>query len=66
MPSSARSIKAKRQSSAEANRLHLVLPKPRNPLVALAAARKAGEHKTSAKTERQQQARQMRDQLKGL
>ena len=39
---------------------------PRNPLVAAAKMRRAGSHRPSQKSERQQQARALRQQLKKI
>jgi hypothetical protein len=58
MSSSARSLKSQR--------LVLTAPKPRNPLVALAAQRKAGSHRDGAKTQRQKDAKSVRAEIKAL
>jgi hypothetical protein len=43
--------------------LHIVAPKPRNPLVAPAQRRKAGEHRKSGKAERALQKVRLRYQI---
>jgi hypothetical protein len=45
-------------------KLHVTPPKPRNPLVAHAAQRKAGSHRKSKSAERQQQKQALRKELK--
>jgi hypothetical protein len=47
-------------------KLRVTAPKPRNPLVAPAARRRAGSHRKSAASERQAQDRQLKKQLKDL
>ena len=46
----------------------LIVPtlKPRNPLVAAVKLRRAGSHRPSQKAERQQQGRELRQQLKKI
>ena len=53
-------------SSARKMKLRLTAPKPRNPLVAAAAQRKAGEHRKSRSAERQAQKAQLKKTLKDL
>ena len=43
--------------------LKVVAPKPRNPLVAPAQRRKAGEHRKSAKAERARQKANLKSQI---
>jgi hypothetical protein len=47
-------------------KLRVTAPKPRNPLVAAAAQRKAGSHRKSRATERQAQKRALKKELKGF
>ena len=60
MPSSARAIKQNRQ------KLTLSLPKPRNPLVAHAVLRKAGQHGKSSKAQRALDASALKKSLQNL
>ena len=53
-------------NSARKIKLRLTAPKPRNPLVAAAAQRKAGEHRKSRSSERHVQKMALRKQLKDL
>ena len=53
-------------SSARKMKLRLTAPKPRNPLVAVAAQRKAGEHRKSKSAQRQAQKNALKKELKGL
>jgi hypothetical protein len=53
-------------NSARKIKLRLTPPKPRNPLVAAAAQRKAGSHRKSRSAERQAQKAQLKRELKGL
>jgi hypothetical protein len=53
-------------NSARKMKLRLTAPRPRNPLVAAAAQRKAGEHRKSRSAERQAQKAQLKKDLKGL
>jgi hypothetical protein len=53
-------------SSARKIKLHLPPPKPRNPLVAAAAQRKAGSHRKSKSGERQSQKLALKKELRGL
>lgn len=53
-------------NSARRIKLRLAAPKPRNPLVAAAAQRKAGSHRKSKSAERQAQKAQLKRELKGL
>ena len=53
-------------NSARKIKLRLTAPKPRNPLVAAAAQRKAGEHRKSRSSERHGQKMALRKQLKDL
>jgi hypothetical protein len=53
-------------SSARKMKLRMTAPKPRNPLVAAAAQRKAGSHRKSRSAERQQQKNQLKKDLKNL
>jgi hypothetical protein len=52
--------------SARKMKLHITPPKPRNPLVAQAAQRKAGSHRKSKSGQRQQQKLALRKELKGF
>jgi hypothetical protein len=47
-------------------KLRIPQPKPRNPLVAAAAQRKAGEHRKSASAQRNVEKAQLKKQLKDL
>jgi hypothetical protein len=53
-------------NSARKIKLRVTAPKPRNPLVAAAAQRKAGSHRKSRSAERQQQKAALKKQLKAL
>ena len=53
-------------SSARKIKLHLLPPKPRNPLVAAAAQRKAGSHRKPQSAQRQAQKAALKKELKGL
>jgi hypothetical protein len=53
-------------SSARKIKLHLPPPKPRNPLVAAAAQRKAGSHRKSTSRERQDGKQALRRELRSL
>jgi hypothetical protein len=53
-------------NSARKIKLRVTAPKPRNPLVAAAAQRKAGSHRKSRAAQRQQDKAQLRRQLKDL
>lgn len=53
-------------SSARKIKLHLPPPKPRNPLVAAAAQRKAGSHRKSVASERQSQKSALRKELRNF
>lgn len=53
-------------NSARQIKLRLTAPKPRNPLVAAAAQRKAGSHRKSRSVERQAQKSQLKKDLKNL
>jgi hypothetical protein len=53
-------------NSARKIKLRVTAPKPRNPLVAPAAQRKAGSHRKSRSAERQENQAQLRKQLKDL
>ena len=53
-------------NSARQIKLRLTAPKPRNPLVAAAAQRKAGSHRKSRSAERQAQKAQLKKELKSL
>jgi hypothetical protein len=53
-------------NSARKIKLRMTAPKPRNPLVAAAAQRKAGSHRKSRSAERQQDKAQLKKQLKDL
>jgi hypothetical protein len=53
-------------NSARKIKLRVMAPKPRNPLVAAAAQRKAGSHRKSRSAERQAQKAQLKNDLKGL
>lgn len=51
-------------TSARKIKLRVAAPKPRNPLVAPAAQRKAGSHRKSKSAERQQHKRALKNELK--
>lgn len=53
-------------NSARKIKLRVTAPKPRNPLVAAAAQRKAGSHRKSRSAERQADKAQLKKQLKEL
>lgn len=53
-------------TSARKMKLRVPQPKPRNPLVAATAQRKAGAHRRSKSGERQQEKSALRRQLKDL
>lgn len=53
-------------NSARKMKLRVTPPKPRNPLVAAAAQRKAGAHRKSGSAQRQAQQRALKKQLKDL
>ncbi|HEY0825245.1 MAG TPA: hypothetical protein VGD76_15770 [Ramlibacter sp.] len=53
-------------NSARKIKLRLAAPKPRNPLVAAAAQRKAGSHRKSRSAERQADKKALKKQLKDL
>ena len=53
-------------NSARKIKLRVTAPKPRNPLVAPAAQRKAGSHRKSRSAERQADQARLRKQLKDL
>ncbi|MBI5276632.1 MAG: hypothetical protein HY854_09250 [Burkholderiales bacterium] len=53
-------------TSARKMKLHVTPPKPRNPLVAAAAQRKAGSHRKSKSSERHQSKMALKRQLKDL
>lgn len=53
-------------SSARKIKLKLAQSKPRNPLVAAAAQRKAGSHRKPASAQRQAAKRDLKNELKGL
>jgi hypothetical protein len=53
-------------NSARKIKLRVTPPKPRNPLVAAAAQRKAGSHRKTRSAERQAQKAQLKKDLKGL
>jgi hypothetical protein len=53
-------------NSARKMKLRVTAPKPRNPLVAAAAQRKAGSHRKSKSAERQEQKKALKRQLKDL
>jgi hypothetical protein len=53
-------------TSARKMKLHLAPPKPRNPLVAQAAQRKAGSHRKSQSSQRQQQKQALKKELKKI
>lgn len=53
-------------NSARKMKLRVTAPKPRNPLVAAAAKRKAGSHRKSRSGERQADKLQVKKQLKEL
>ncbi|MBA2674586.1 hypothetical protein [Ramlibacter sp.] len=51
-------------SAARKIKLRLTAPKPRNPLVVVAAQRKAGEHRKSTSAQRHQAKLALKKQLK--
>jgi hypothetical protein len=53
-------------SSARKMKLRLAAPKPRNPLVAAAAQRKAGSHRKSKSAERRAEKVALKKELKDL
>ena len=53
-------------TSARKMKLKVTAPKPRNPLVAAAAQRKAGEHRKSKSAQRHQAKLDLKRQLKGF
>jgi len=53
-------------NSARKIKLRVVAPKPRNPLVAAAAQRKAGSHRKSGAAQRQQEKAQLKRDLRRL
>ena len=53
-------------TSARKMKLHVAPPKPRNPLVAPAAQRKAGSHRKSRSSERQQHKLALNKELKRI
>lgn len=53
-------------TSARKMKLLVAPPKPRNPLVAQAAQRKAGSHRKSQSSARQQQKLALKKELKGI
>jgi hypothetical protein len=53
-------------NSARKIKLRVTAPKPRNPLVAAAAQRKAGSHRKTRSAERQQEKAALKKQLKDL
>ena len=53
-------------NSARKIKLRVTAPKPRNPLVAAAAQRKAGAHRKSRSAERQADKASLKKQLKDL
>lgn len=53
-------------NSARKIKLRLTQPKPRNPLVAAAAQRKAGSHRKSRSAQRQAQKATLKKELKDL
>ena len=53
-------------NSARKIKLRVTAPKPRNPLVAAAAQRKAGSHRKSNAAERQAGKARLKRQLKDL
>lgn len=53
-------------TSARKMKLRVSAPKPRNPLVAAAAQRKAGSHRKSKSGERQEQKAALKKELRGL
>ena len=53
-------------NSARQIKLRLTAPKPRNPLVAAAAQRKAGSHRKSTSAQRQAEKQRLKRQLKDL
>ena len=53
-------------NSARRIKLRLTPPKPRNPLVAVAAQRKAGSHRKSQAAQRRSEKMALKKQLKEL
>jgi hypothetical protein len=53
-------------NSARRIKLRVTPPKPRNPLVAAAAQRKAGSHRKSRSAQRQAEQAALKKQLKDL
>ena len=53
-------------NSARKIKLRVTAPKPRNPLVAAAAQRKAGSHRKSKSAQRQQDKAALKKELKRL
>ena len=53
-------------NSARKIKLRLAAPKPRNPLVAQAAQRKAGSHRKSKSAQRQREKLALKNELKRL
>jgi hypothetical protein len=53
-------------SSARKMKLRLTAPKPRNPLVAAAAQRKAGSHRKSTSAQRRAEKMDLKKELKKL
>lgn len=53
-------------TSARKMKLHVTAPKPRNPLVAQAAQRKAGSHRKTRSAERQAQKVDLKKQLREI
>ena len=53
-------------SSARKLKLRLAAPKPRNPLVAAAAQRKAGEHRKSKSAQRHAEKLALKRQLRDI
>lgn len=53
-------------NSARKMKLRVTAPKPRNPLVAAAAQRKAGSHRKSKSAQRQAEKAALKKQLKDL
>jgi hypothetical protein len=53
-------------TSARKIKLHMAPPKPRNPLVAAAAKRKAGSHRQAKSGERHDSKMALRKQLRDL
>ena len=53
-------------TSARKMKLKMTAPKPRNPLVAAAAQRKAGAHRKSKSSERHAQKQALKKELRGI